>query len=110
MHLHPIIGETIVAPLRTGAGLLPIIRNHHEHWDGTGYPDRLAGASIPALARIVAVCDAFDALVNDRPYRARKTVEEALATLRAGAGRQWDPTVVDRFAADVRTLTTQGAA
>jgi len=110
MHLHPIIGETIVAPLRTGAGLLPIIRNHHEHWDGTGYPDRLAGTSIPALARIVAVCDAFDALVNDRPYRARKTVEEALATLRAGAGRQWDPTVVDLFAADVRTLTTQGAA
>ncbi len=110
MHLHPIIGETIVAPLRTGAGLLPIIRNHHEHWDGTGYPDRLAGKSIPQLARIVAVCDAFDALVNDRPYRARKTVEEALATLRAGAGCQWDPTVVDLFAADVRTLTTQGAA
>ena len=110
MHLHPIIGETIVAPLRSGAGLLPIIRNHHEHWDGTGYPDRLAGTSIPSLARIVAVCDAFDALVNDRPYRARKTVEEALVTLRAGAGRQWDPTVVDLFAADVRTLTTLGAA
>ncbi|HKC83343.1 MAG TPA: HD domain-containing phosphohydrolase [bacterium] len=110
MHLHPIIGETIVAPLRTGAGLLPIIRNHHEHWDGTGYPDRLAGTSIPPLARIVAVCDAFDALVNDRPYRARKSVEEALATLRAGAGSQWDPTVVDLFAADVRTLTAQGAA
>ncbi len=110
MHLHPIIGETIVAPLRTGAGLLPIIRNHHEHWDGTGYPDRLAGTSIPQLARIVAVCDAFDALVNDRPYRARKTVEEALAILRGGAGRQWDPTVVDLFAADVRTLTAQGAA
>jgi cyclic di-GMP phosphodiesterase len=110
MRLHPIIGETIVAPLRTGAGLLPIIRNHHEHWDGTGYPDHLAGTSIPPLARIVAVCDAFDALVNDRPYRARKTVEEALATLRAGAGRQWDPTVVDLFSADLRTLTTLGAA
>src|SRR6266849_3266800 len=110
MHLHPIIGETIVAPLRTGAGLLPIIRNHHERWDGTGYPDRLAGTSIPPLGRIVAVCDAFDALVNDRPYRARKTVEEALATLRGGAGCQWDPTVVDLFAADVRTLTTLGAA
>jgi len=110
MHLHPIIGETIVAPLRTGAGLLPIIRNHHERWDGTGYPDRLAGTSIPQLARIVAVCDAFDALVNDRPYRARKTVEEALATLRAGAGCQWDPTVVNLFAADVRMLSPLGAA
>ncbi|TMD98188.1 MAG: response regulator [Chloroflexi bacterium] len=110
MHLHPIIGETIVSPLRTGAGLLPIIRNHHERWDGTGYPDRLAGTAIPQHARIVAVCDAFDALVNDRPYRARKTVEEALATLRAGAGRQWDPAVVDVFAAGVPELSKLGAA
>jgi putative two-component system response regulator len=110
MHLHPIIGETIVAPLRSGAGLLPIIRNHHERWDGNGYPDRLAGTGIPQLARIVAVCDAFDALVNDRPYRMRKTQEEAVATLRAGAGKQWDPAVVAAFAADVRTLSTLGAA
>ena len=110
MRLHPIIGETIVSPLRTGTGLLPIIRHHHEHWDGNGYPDRLVGTAIPPLARIVAVCDAFDALVNDRPYRSRKTVGEALATLRAGAGHQWDPTVVDVFTADVRSLTTLGAA
>jgi len=110
MHLHPIIGETIVRPLRSGAGILPIIRSHHERWDGNGYPDRLAGSSIPELARVVAVCDAFDALVNDRPYRLRKTVDEALNTLRAGAGRQWDPRVVDAFLACVPSLTARGAA
>jgi len=110
MHLHPLIGETIVAPLRSGTGLLPIIRNHHERWDGTGYPDRLAGGAIPEGARIVAVCDAFDALVNDRPYRPRRSLDEALATLRAGAGRQWDPRVVDAFLADVPALAARGAA
>jgi putative two-component system response regulator len=110
MHLHPIIGENIVAPLRSGARLLPIIRNHHERFDGTGYPDRLSGAGIPRLARIVSVCDAFDALVNDRPYRQRKPVDEALAILTAGAGRQWDPEVVDLFVKDVPLLKALGAA
>jgi len=110
MHLHPLIGENIVAPLRTGASLLSIIRNHHEHFDGTGYPDRLTGADIPRLARIVAVCDAFDALVNDRPYRPARTVEEAVATLLAGAGSQWDPEVVEVFVRDMASLSHQGAA
>jgi len=110
MHLHPIIGENIVAPLRSAASLLPIIRNHHENFDGSGYPDRLSGAGIPRLARIVSVCDAFDALVNDRPYRQRKPVDEALAILTAGAGRQWDPEVVDLFVKDVPLLKALGAA
>jgi len=110
MHLHPIIGENIVAPLRSGTALLPIIRNHHEHFDGTGYPDRLSGAAIPRLARIVSVCDAFDALVNDRPYRQRKTVDEALAILASGSGRQWDPEIVDLFVKDVPLLKALGAA
>ncbi len=110
MRMHPAIGENIVAPLRSGAALLPIIRHHHEHYDGTGYPDRLAGTDIPRLARIVAVCDAFDALVTDRPYRSRKTPEEAMATLRAGARRQWDPEVVDVFISDFGAVTRMGAA
>jgi putative two-component system response regulator len=110
MHLHPLIGENIVAPLRSGASLLPIIRNHHERFDGTGYPDRLAGANIPRLARIVSVCDAFDALVNDRPYRARKSLDEAVSILMAGAGRQWDPEVVALLASDVPTFAHLGAA
>ena len=110
MQAHPIIGETIVAPLRSGAGLLPIIRNHHEHFDGNGYPDRLAGSKIPHLARIVAVCDAYDALVTDRPYRQRKSREEAIAILRAGARRQWDPEVVETLISEVPALTSLGAA
>jgi putative two-component system response regulator len=107
---HPIIGETIVGPLRSATRLLPIIRHHHEHYDGTGYPDRLVGACIPLLARIVAVCDAFDALVNDRPYRPRKSLDEALGILRAGRGRQWDPDVVDAFLANVSRSASLGAA
>ena len=110
MHLHPIIGENIVAPLRSGAPLLPIIRHHHERYDGTGYPDRLAGSAIPRLARIVAVCDAFDALINDRPYRGRKSPDEAVAILRAGAKRQWDPEVVDMFARQSADQASVGAA
>ncbi len=110
MQRHPIIGATIVGPLRSGATLLPIIRNHHEHFDGTGYPDRLSGAGIPRLARIVSVSDAFDALVNDRPYRQRKSVDEALAILSAGAGRQWDPEVVKLFVNEMPSLAALGAA
>ena len=110
MQRHPIIGANIVAPLRSGATLLPIIRNHHEHFDGTGYPDRLSGAGIPRLARIVSVSDAFDALVNDRPYRQRKSVDEALAILSAGAGRQWDPEVVKLFVNEMPSLAALGAA
>ncbi|HEV3406774.1 MAG TPA: HD domain-containing phosphohydrolase [Candidatus Dormibacteraeota bacterium] len=94
MHLHPIIGENIVAPLQTGGELLPMIRHHHERFDGSGYPDRLAGDDIPLLARILSVCDAYDALTNDRPYRPRQSHDAALAVLRQGAGRQWDPRVV----------------
>ncbi|HYL07341.1 MAG TPA: HD domain-containing phosphohydrolase [Candidatus Udaeobacter sp.] len=110
MHLHPVIGANIVGPLRSGADILPIIRHHHERYDGTGYPDRLAGKDIPQLARIVAVCDAYDALVNDRPYRMRRTHDEATAILRSGAGGQWDPDVVDVFLGRFAASTGQGAA
>jgi len=110
MRRHVVIGENIVRPLRTGINLLPIIRHHHERFDGDGYPDRLAGKDIPHLARIVAVCDAFDALVNDRPYRARRPVEEALTVLADGAGTQWDPEVVDVMLSDARATHRLGAA
>jgi len=94
MHLHPIIGENIIAPLQSGADLLPMVRHHHENYDGTGYPDRLAGERIPLLARILSVCDAYDALTSDRPYRLGRPREAAIAVLRLGAGRQWDPRIV----------------
>jgi HD-GYP domain-containing protein (c-di-GMP phosphodiesterase class II) len=96
--------------LRSGAGLLPIIRHHHERFDGGGYPDGLRGYDIPQTARILAVCDAFDALVNDRPYRKRRTVGEALAILADGAGTQWDPEIVDLFRSELPRIRALGAA
>jgi HD-GYP domain-containing protein (c-di-GMP phosphodiesterase class II) len=96
MELHPVIGAKIAAFLQC-VDALAVIRHHHERYDGAGYPDGLAGNRIPLAARIVSVCDAYDAMINDRPYRARKSREEALSTLWSGAGRQWDPRVVEAF-------------
>ena len=110
MRTHPIIGESIVRPLRSGNSLLPIIRHHHERYDGTGYPDGLRGEQIPRLARIVSVCDAYDSLVNDRPYRPRRSPEEAMAILSSGAGAQWDPAVVNLLASQVASVDGVGAA
>ena len=95
MQHHPLIGESIVRPLRSGVPLLPIVRHHHERVDGSGYPDGLKGRAIPHLARIVAVCDAYDALTSDRPYRRARSRDEALEILSDGAGRQWDPETVE---------------
>lgn len=83
-------------------GALQVIRHHHERWDGTGYPDGLAGEQIPLLARIFAVCDVYDALTSERPYKAAWTPERALAEVRAQRGRQFDPVVADAFAGTVR--------
>ncbi len=110
MRAHTTIGESIVRPLRSGTNLLPIIRNHHEHFDGNGYPDGLAGRAIPRLARIVAVCDAYAALVTDRPYRKARSVDEAIATLMDGAGKQWDPEVVEALVGELSTITALGVA
>jgi putative two-component system response regulator len=94
---HPIIGEEIARPLRSAATLLSIIRHHHESWDGKGYPDGLAGEDIPLAARIVAICDAFDAMTSDRPYRPGRSSEAATQVLLEGAGQQWDPRLVHLF-------------
>lgn len=110
MQAHVAIGESIVRPLRSTYQLLPIIRHHHEHFDGQGYPDGLRAREIPRAARIVSVCDAFDALVNDRPYRGRRSTEEAIAVLRAGAGTQWDPETVELLAGEVPALDPAGVA
>ncbi len=97
MRRHPEIGERICGPLGDGVGCLPIIRHHHERWDGRGYPDRLAGEAIPLGARIVAVADAFDAMTHDRHYRAARSVAEALEEIDAGAGTQFDPELASFF-------------
>jgi putative two-component system response regulator len=110
MQAHPIIGESIVAPLQSGSSLLPIIRHHHERFDGHGYPDGLRGDEIPLLARIVSVCDAYDALVTDRPYRAGLARLEAIEILRQGAGTQWDPALVELVISETAPSHRIGAA
>jgi len=95
MRTHSAAGERICLSLRSVAFYLPIIRHHHERVDGAGYPDHLQGQAIPIGARIVAVADAWDAMISDRPYRAGLDREAALAQLRAGSGSQWDARVVD---------------
>jgi len=99
---HTIDGERLVAESPALAGLAPIVRGHHERIDGDGYPDRLAGAEIPLGARIVAACDAYDAMANTRRYRAGLGADRALGVLNEHAGSQWDPAVVTAVAAIVR--------
>jgi putative two-component system response regulator len=110
MQSHVVIGENIIRPLHSLSTLLPIIRHHHERFDGRGYPDGLHAREIPRLAGIISVCDAFDALVNDRPYRARLPIDHALAVLIDGAGHQWDPEVVELFVGEMPALQRLGAA
>jgi HD-GYP domain-containing protein (c-di-GMP phosphodiesterase class II) len=105
MRQHPLIGERILRPLRSVSGLFPIVRHHHERYDGTGYPDGLAGEDIPLAARLVAVCDAFDALISDRPYRNGLTVSAAVEVLERGRGTQWDPTLVELFVSELSPFT-----
>ena len=97
MQRHTVMGESIMAPLRSTAALLPIIRHHHERVDGKGYPDGLSGDQIPLGARIVAIADAYNAMLSSRSYRPSFTPEKALQTLQAGAGRQWDAHLVNLF-------------
>jgi two-component system cell cycle response regulator len=97
MRRHTMIGERIVMAAPALAPVARLIRASHERWDGAGYPDGLAGDAIPQGSRIVAVCDAYDAMVTDRPYRPGMRHEAALAELRRCAGTQFDPDVVDAF-------------
>jgi putative two-component system response regulator len=97
MQRHAADGERIVMPLRSAQRLLPIIRHHHERVDGHGYPDHLLGGDIPAGARIVAIADAWDAMVSDRTYRVALPPDEARARLHEGAGRQWEADYAVRF-------------
>jgi putative two-component system response regulator len=103
MKQHPIIGESICRPLRSFRNVLPIIRHHHEHWDGSGYPDGLKHYSIPLLARILQVVDVYDALRTARPYKPALTHDEAERTMMAEARQGlWDPELVAEFFAMLR--------
>ncbi len=97
MRRHPAIGALIVEPLRIGRLVAPVIRHHHERWDGQGYPDGLRGDAIPLGARIVSVADAFDAMTHDRSYRQAMSHEEAVEELVRESGRQFDGDLVTLF-------------
>ena len=100
---HPAVGADLVRGLHTLDAVRPIVRHHHERWDGSGYPDNLKGEAIPLGARIMAVVDVFDALHTARPYKPALSTAEALATLRIEAeSGAWEPRVVARFAEIVR--------
>jgi putative nucleotidyltransferase with HDIG domain len=94
MKRHPTIGADILSVIGFPYPLIPIVRHHHENWDGTGYPDRIAGEAIPIGARILQVVDCYDALTSDRPYRRAMSDEDALAIVRDRSGTMYDPRVV----------------
>jgi HD-GYP domain-containing protein (c-di-GMP phosphodiesterase class II) len=97
MKSHTVKGAAILETIPGLEDVIPIVRNHHERWDGNGYPDRLAGNLIPPLARLVAVADTFDAMTTDRPYRVGLSADEAFAQIQAGAGSQFDPACAEAF-------------
>jgi two-component system, cell cycle response regulator len=99
MKRHTLIGERFLLSVPALRAVGKLVRSSHERWDGAGYPDGLRGEDIPLGARIISVCDAYDAMVTDRPYRRGTDSESALAELRRCAGSQFDPRVVDAFCA-----------
>src|SRR5688572_22699686 len=107
MKSHASIGAEILSSIDFPYPVVPIVRHHHENWDGTGYPDGLSGADIPIGARILSVVDCFDALTSDRPYRPRLPDSEAVEILLERRGRMYDPLIVDAFIAVHSSLAPQ---
>ena len=97
MKIHTVVGAQILSRVDFPYPVIPIIRHHHEQWDGRGYPDKLRGEQIPITARIISVVDCFDSVREDRPFRRGMTMDEATALLRRGAGIHFDPVVVEQF-------------
>jgi HD-GYP domain-containing protein (c-di-GMP phosphodiesterase class II) len=108
MRRHTVIGERIILAAPSLAPTAGLVRSSHERFDGTGYPDALDGGAIPLGASIIAVCDAFDAMVSKRPYRAAMSPADAVVELRRCAGTQFDPDVVEAFCAVAEESDTAG--
>jgi putative nucleotidyltransferase with HDIG domain len=104
---HPVLGAELLRPIRALKDICEILENHHERWDGTGFPSGLKGEDIPLPARIVAIVDSYHAMISDRPYRTAMTHDQAVAALRQGAGSQFDPFLVDIFIAVLTNLRQQ---
>ena len=97
MKQHTIIGADLIGRMKGLEELVPIVRHHHERWDGGGYPHRLAGTAIPLAARVVTLADAVEAMCSDRPYRPARSFADVLAEVQRCAGKQFDPAVVEAF-------------
>jgi putative nucleotidyltransferase with HDIG domain len=110
MKIHTVVGAQIMERVNFPYPVVPIVRHHHERWDGRGYPDALRGVQIPLTARILTVADCFDAVREDRQYRKGMTREEACAFLQDGAGKQFDPTVVIAFLANLTAFEDEISA
>jgi putative two-component system response regulator len=103
---HPVVGERICAPLKSFRFVLPIIRHHHEKFDGSGYPDGLRGENIPVTARVLQVVDVYDALTTDRPYKKAFSITDALQTMKEEVAKGWwDPRIFDQFERLIRSGT-----
>ena len=110
MKLHASIGADILSSIEFPYPVVPIVRHHHENWDGSGYPDGLSGTDIPIGARILSVVDCYDALTSDRPYRPRMSTDDAIAILRERRGTMYDPLVVDAFITIQPSLAVEDTA
>jgi HD-GYP domain-containing protein (c-di-GMP phosphodiesterase class II) len=100
-----VIGERVLSAAPAMSQVAKLVRSTHERWDGSGYPDGLAGEEIPLGSRIILICDAYDAMTEGRPYREPMGVKGAREALREGAGTQFDPKLVDLFLERVETAT-----
>lgn len=106
MRQHVLIGERICQPLRTMRGVVPIIRHHHERWDGSGYPDGLSGKDIPLLAQVFQVIDIYDALTSERPYKKALTPNRALEIMQEETQRGWrNPALMEKFVQFIQMRT-----
>jgi two-component system, cell cycle response regulator len=102
MRRHTVVGQRILLADAELRPLAAMVRASHERWDGSGYPDGLRGEEIPLGSRIITICDAYDAMTNERPYRPARAAGEALAELHRGAGRRYDPRIVQVFLSAAR--------